>query len=366
MTDIINVTVPGKLFIAGEYAVLEENRRAVVTAVDRYMKGTIEASSQYVLSLPQAGFPHIRFDIRGDAVIFEKPDEKLNFIHDALLLFHRFLREHGIEARPFQLTVTSELDHPSGKKLGLGSSAAIVVTAITALLNFYKGENIRPEKELIYKLSAISHYLTQGNGSCADIAASTYGGWLSYTMFRPDWLLDRLREGTDISDLAEACWPGLSIEQITPPTGLNFIAGWTKEAASTAPMVERVQKLRTTNRPVYRDFLDRSGQAVAALIDSFHRSDLEGAIKSLRDNRNALKELGEYAGVEIETPALKKLITAANRYGSGKSSGAGGGDCGIAFVRNEADIELLKKDWRKQDILPLPVQVSTAGAQPSE
>ena len=53
----------------------------------------------------------------------------------------------------------------------------------------------------------------------------------------------------------------------------------------------------------------------------------------ITENRKLLVGLSSLTGVTIETPALKKLCDLAETYrGAAKSSGAGGGDCGIVIV----------------------------------
>lgn len=364
--SVIHVKVPGKLFVAGEYAVLEPDQTAIVIAVDRYINGSIEEDTQYTLSLPQLGYPELHFQINNNEVVFDIEDEKFIFVKNALSLFYQLLLEKGIHPNPFRLTVMSELDDNSGKKFGLGSSAAIVVTVMTALLNFYRNEKLIPKKEFIYKLSAIVHYQTQGNGSCADIAASTYGGWLSYQMFCPEWLLGEIQKGTSLTELLHKEWPRLHIHSLKPPKKLSLAVGWTKQSAKTAPMVKNIQKLGHNNRGVYETFLQKSKHAVMLIIESFQHNDLKGAIAGMRQNRLAIQELGQKLNVPIETDELKKLIEVANNYGSGKSSGAGGGDCGIAFIEDKAFLDQLFAEWEKLDILPLPLHVSELGAMPSE
>ncbi|WP_033827047.1 phosphomevalonate kinase [Bacillus andreraoultii] len=365
-SSTIHVQVPGKLFVAGEYAVLERDQLAIVLAVNRYMTGTIQEASKHTISLPQLGYDEIHFEVKKGEVFFSQNEKKFPFVRNALSIFYQFLYEVGISPRPFRLTVTSELDDKTGKKFGLGSSAAIVVTVITALLNFYQCKMIRPSKELIYKLSAIIHYQTQGNGSCADIAASTYGGWLSYQMFQPDWLIGELEGGTSLNELVKMDWPSLYIKRISAPSRLSFAVGWTKTAASTAPMVSHVQKLKEEAPSLYEEFLLGSRRAVLQILDSFKRDDIDGAIEGFAENRRVLKKLSAYAKVDIETPALKKFIEIANKYGSGKSSGAGGGDCGIAFVKDRQHIDFMLKEWRDANIEPLGLQLSNYGAIPSE
>lgn len=62
----------------------------------------------------------------------------------------------------------------------------------------------------------------------------------------------------------------------------------------------------------------------------------------------ALQKLGEHVSFAIETKELKKLIDIANKYGGGKSSGAGGGDCGIALVKTMDCLKRLPMNGRSQ------------------
>jgi phosphomevalonate kinase len=356
---IHHIKVPGKLMIAGEYSVLEPDRRAIVVAVNRYMNAEIKKNERNLLSLPQLGLNNVTWDSDGVEVNFSSSDSKLTFIRNAISTFNSFIEENSIHPRPFSLLITSELDDISGKKYGLGSSAAVVVTTITSLFKFYE---LQPTAELIYKLSAIAHFKTQGNGSCADIAASTYGGWIQYAAFTSTWLLDELRKETPIRKIVEQRWPSLLIANITPPRDLILCVGWTGNVASTAPMVTKINQLRGSRPTEYVNFIESSEKAVSKLIESFEKNDVKSAITSLRQNREAIKQLSDSAKVNIETPKLKTLIQLANKYGSGKTSGAGGGDCGIAFVQDEKDAKHLHNEWNLEDILPLHLHVSKYGA----
>src|SRR5690625_6487725 len=80
------------------------------------------------------------------------------------------LSEKSITLDNITLTIKSELDDESGVKYGLGSSAAVVTSVISALLTQFLPEE--PSAMLIFKLAAISHVKTQGSGSGADVAAS--------------------------------------------------------------------------------------------------------------------------------------------------------------------------------------------------
>ncbi|MRH44439.1 phosphomevalonate kinase [Aquibacillus halophilus] len=361
MPNEYQVRVPGKLFIAGEYAVLDPGQLAIVVAVDRYMTATIKESNDNLLSLPQLNLSLVTWTGSGENVTYNVSDSRLRFIQHTISVVEQYLQGKEIKLQPLHLEITSELDDQSGSKYGLGSSAAVVVSVVTSMLNFYKSESFQISHELIFKLSAIAHVKTQGNGSGADIAASTFGGWICYTAFQADWLIEELEDGKTIENLIKEDWPNLMIEAIIPPTDLRLCVGWTGSEASTAPMITKVQALRENQPTIYQNFLKESSSAVANLVESFKHEDVVGAILSMKQNRNALTKLSRQANSIIETPMLTKLAEIAENFGSGKTSGAGGGDCGIAFVQGAEQEEYLRHAWQVEKILPLELKVSKEG-----
>ncbi|CAM3044959.1 phosphomevalonate kinase [Filibacter tadaridae] len=357
-----HIRVPGKLFIAGEYAILEPRGQSIVVAVDRYIEATIKPCEVNRLSLPQLGLDSIIWTADGHTIHFSESSQKLRYVQYAITTFNQFLQERLVGLQPFSLTITSELDDVSGKKYGLGSSAAVVVTVITAMANLYEHYTGKPTALLIYKLSAIAHIQAQGNGSCADIAASTYGGWLHYTAFQSDWLLAELKDGTPLHSLMTMSWPNLEIMTITPPEELRLCVGWTGSDISTGPMINHIHHLQEHQPLLYSKFLDRSEKAVSRMVTGFKNKNYLEALSSLSQNREALKSLGEDGDVPIETPTLKRLIQIADKYGGGKTSGSGGGDCGIAFVNEEHKAEQVYIEWLLEGIMPLRLSVSETGA----
>lgn len=354
------VKAPGKLMIAGEYAVIEPGCPAVVAAVDRYITIEVKESTENLFSLPQIGIPHAAWRVENGEVRFDHDDSKLRFIQNALAVFYRLLTEKSIPLRPLHITVTSELDDPAtGQKYGLGSSAAILSAVLAALLHAHQG--MPDTKEAIFKLAAVAHLKTQGNGSGADLAASVYGGMLKYAAFRPDWIFSRLEAGCTISELLAETWPHLDISKLELPPGLIFCTGWTGKAVATGPMVERIGKLREAATETYTAFLQESTAAVDKLAESFMQQDAAGVFESIRQNRRALQKLEAAAHTAIETAPLKQLADIAGRFGAGKSSGSGGGDCGIAFAAGEEKAAALKAAWEAAGITPLALHISKKG-----
>lgn len=358
---MINIKVPGKLMIAGEYAVLEKNQKCIVAAINRYVEGSIEPSIKNQLFLPDIKLEDVFFEIKDGNVEFSIEDLRLSFLRSSISIVVRFLKENSIELIPFKLSIKSQLDDASsGKKYGLGSSAAIVVAAVSSILALHNKDEFL-NHDTIFKLSAIAHLKTQGNGSGADIAAGVYGGWLEYSAFDSKWLLNELESSDKIKDIVEKPWRNLVIRKLTPPSELKLVVGWTKETASTSPMIRKVDNFKKESPHIYKEFLKESSIAVDNLIKAFDDNSFEDSISSLSENRKALKNFGEVAGIPIETKKLTDLCSIGEGYGSAKSSGAGGGDCGIAFLKGDYKKQELYRAWEKADIEPLDLEISEAG-----
>ncbi|SEN87763.1 phosphomevalonate kinase [Amphibacillus marinus] len=351
------VRAPGKLFVAGEYAITEPNQDSIVVAVDRFLEIDIQSSRSNRLDLPQMGLTDISWKVEKGLVKFSEPDKRLHFIKHIIETINGL----GVEVMTSQLLITSELDDRSGLKYGLGSSAALSVALVTALLKYSNVATIVEQPLTIFKLAAIAHLRAQGNGSCADIAAATYGCWLNYRSFDRHWLDEQLAQGVTVPELIEKEWPSLCITPIALPANLYFLIGWTKQAANTSSMVNDVQALKQQNLASYQAFLSDSNKVVKQIIRGFNEESVELVLTGIKQNRQLLKQLGQVSGVNIETEQLTMLIDIADAFGAAKTSGAGGGDCGIAFVNQADQAEQVKLLWKESGIEPLRLCVSTVG-----
>jgi phosphomevalonate kinase len=353
------IRVPGKLMIAGEYAVLEPHQDAVVAAVNRYLTVTLKPSPENRLCLPGLQIPDVTWTYSGSDVHFSSDDRRLRFIAMAFATVTQYLGGHAAGHQPFCLTVGSDLDDAAGRKYGLGSSACVVVAVVAALLpQFAGGASI----ETLFKLAAIAHFRAQGSGSGADVAAATFGGWIRYGSFGPDWLSQRLQSATPIADIVQGDWPYLAIERLPPPPDLRLCVGWTGKPAATAPLIQAVQQLRDREPGLYQDFLARSREAVQGFLRGMRTGDTPLVLSAVHQNRTALARLGQKAGILIETPELAVLADLAEALGgAGKPSGAGGGDCGLAIMTQAQNVRALHGQWQANGVQPLPLRVSDTG-----
>lgn len=347
--------------VAGEYAVLEKNHTLVAMAVDRFVYATITEQADQVLDLENLDMYSVPWTFIDGTVTFAQGSKRLRFVHQAMEVTFRYLVEQDIPIRSFSLAVRSELDDTSGVKYGLGSSAAVTTAVVAAILEAHLGKT--PERELLFRLSAIAHVRTQGNGSGADIAASVYGGMIEYTSFQADWLLASDAQASSLTELVHVDWPYASIAPIAVPDRIHMYVGWTGSPASTVRLVDQLLLLKETNNHIFNAFLTKSEQAVQLFLQGLKENDVSRIFQGIQSNHDILAQVGVDASVPVETPLLGSLSAIARDVGgAGKLSGAGGGDCGIAFLTGEHQKEKLFQKWQQANITPLHIHMTTEGA----
>ena len=351
---------PGKLYIAGEYAVVEPGHRAVLVAVNRFITVRITPCS------PAGGYAGtIRSQLydTGSRPWRHRPQDGLaeavggddDYVISAIRVVEALVAEGGGRLGSFNLGISSELDEADGRKLGLGSSAAVTVATVRAVAGFY---GLSLEDSRVYKLAMLASDAVQPIGSGGDIAASAVTGWVDYASPDRVWLRRaRQRAGAGgMSDLVEADWPGLSVRRLPPPS-LRLQVGWTGAPASTPALVADVQT-RSHGADDYTVFLRDSQDCLARLITAIEDDDVARIMRQIARNRALLAGLSRIGGRTIETTELSRLVEIALDHGAtAKSSGAGGGDCGIALCPPATDLVALRAAWETAGIRPLDLSV---------
>ena len=369
---MIKVSAPGKICIAGEWAVLEVGNPLIVAAINKRVFAKIKESRDefFYISIKDFGIKDLKASFIKNELKFDrklKKREKIGtiFIKPAIELALRYFGK----IKPFEIETAGEevVIRAKGrvKAIGFGSSSASVVATIGGLFKFY-GEDIekKESKEKIYKLSSIAHYLAQGKvGSGFDIAASTFGGVLIYKRFDPQWLKNQFNKKKDLKEIIEENWPAFYIEPLEIPNDFNLLLGWTGESSSTSKMVKELNQWKEKNKSVYRKTITLIKDLVEELIKAWKSNDKARILKLIRKNEDYLRDLGEQSGLNIETETLLRLSKIANENGgAGKLSGAGGGDCGIAITfNNKENSDRIKKEWNKNGIHFIDTALSLKG-----
>ena len=357
----ITSKAPGKLFIAGEYAVVEPGHGAIIAAVSRYLTVTIDETTS-VGTLTSTQNPDVVVEwTRENEQFRAKGDHPYKLVEEAILVAEQYVRECGILTNAlYSLSITSELDDAKrGIKYGLGSSGAVVVATIQAVLDFYETPRT---PLLIYKLSVLTNLRLSQRGSFGDIAASSFGGMVYYTSPDRSDLLIKLQSQT-IKEICDNDWKDLLIERLPEIPDFTLLVGWTGQVAITDSLIQATEKKRkvATDSAFYKEFLVKSHAIVHGLQTAWNKQDIPALQEGIRSNRALLNEFAQVMQLEIETPALQTLCNLAEQNGAcAKTSGAGGGDCGICFTQNETERQQIETQWAKAQIQVLPIAIAEA------
>ena len=309
----------GKLYWAGEYAILEPGQLALIKAIPIYMTAEIKASNDYRLYSDMFSYS---VDLR--------PDSSYALIQETVALVEKYMTDQGIELQPFSIDIRGKMER-EGKKFGLGSSGSVVVLVIKAMLAFYERA---AERELLFKLASAVLLKRGDNGSMGDIACIVSEDLVLYQSFNRETVAQWL-EKEDLKTVLARDW-GFSISSVEPALKFDFLVGWTKEVAVSSHMVKQIKNHMDAS------FLQASKETVANLVKALQVGQEETIIDLLEQASQLLEGLSS----DIYTPSLRQLKDASRDLKAvAKSSGAGGGDCGIALSFDQDSTTLLKKRW---------------------
>ena len=321
---MIAVKTCGKLYWVGEYAILEPGQLALIKAIPIYMKGEIAFSDSYRIYSDM-------FDFAADLT----PNPAYSLIQETIALMNDFLANRGQTLRPFSLEIRGKMER-EGKKFGLGSSGSVVVLVVKALLALY---NLSIDQELLFKLASSVLLKRDDNGSMGDLACIVAEDLVLYQSFDRKKIAAWLEE-ENLATVLERDW-GFSISQVQPAPECDFLVGWTKEVAVSSNMVQQIKQNINPN------FLTSSKATVTALVEALEQGKIENIIEQVETASQILEGLSP----DIYTPSLRQLKEASQDLQAvAKSSGAGGGDCGIALSFDVQSTETLKNRWANLEI----------------
>ncbi|MHA1186998.1 MAG: mevalonate kinase [Candidatus Heimdallarchaeota archaeon] len=279
---IIRSSAPGKLILFGEHA-SSRNKPSIIFAVNRRLHVLLETKQRednsILISSETFGIKEAKY-----------PSDKLDLVSEAIKIF---LTETKNKEESFDLTITSDIP------AGFGSSAAVIVSVLGVLDEFY---HTKLSREEFLELGLKINYSVKGYGSGLDIASAIYGGLIYY---QKDQFVEEL-----------------------PFEHLDFIVGNTGVNAPSGPIVESVREFEK-NKPskakvIFSCVQNIVEQAKDAILN--HEEEVLGELMDC--NQKFLKDLG------VSSEILEELIAAAKEAGAfgAKLSGAGKGDNMIAII----------------------------------
>ncbi|MFH2019418.1 MAG: mevalonate kinase [bacterium] len=297
-------SAPGKLMVYGEHAVVY-GHPCIVTAVDQRVRVIVEPNGEGEIHIcsPNVGLDEYHKSL--ERLGKDDVPKSMSFVeHLIKRMYLKYKLKEGIR-------VTTESDFST--QFGFGSSAAVTVALTKGISEYF---NLKLDNKTIFREAYGAVLDVQGVGSGFDVAASVYGGTLYYVT--PGKVIEKIFEGE-----------------------LPMVVGYTGIKADTPTIVRQVAELRRQEKWVDAVMGDISDLVKQVKI-WFKSKEIEQLGKLMNMNQELLQTLN------VSSKELDKLISAARKAGAygAKLSGAGGGDCMIAFVGKDNKrkvIEQIKK-----------------------
>lgn len=330
-------SAPGKLIIFGEYAVIE-GAPAIATAVDVRAGASVSVcegpDSLLFDALNGQSYPFFVDSGHGLQWRDRSPGARGTILEAVFATLrdriparvssgHRF----SIDTDAFYIGMDG-----SSSKLGLGSSAAAMVALVGAVMDCAGIAATDTER---FEICCAAHRTFQGGqGSGIDIATSLTGGVVRIRSVETD----------AVPEIDDVGWP----------EGLFMLPVWSGSSASTTELLGRFNHYRESEPAEFRDHLARLKTLAEKADKAWSDRDVTTLLETLAAYDSALRSLDRDGAVGIDTDTHGALRALSARHGAiYKTSGAGGGDFGIALSDSPTVIESLDSALKDRGYLVL-------------
>lgn len=323
---MLTVTTCGKLYLAGEYAVLTPGYSALIKNIEIRMTASISKSKRYKLVSDM-------FDYAWD--LSPDPNTSYDLLSQSVLIMEEYLTALGYQISPFHLDITGKMEK-EGKKIGIGSSGSVVILTLKAMAALYQIELTADD---LFRLASYILIKRGDNGSMGDLACIAYEQLIYYRSFDRENLAKLIAKESLLTVL-NADWH-YEIIPIKSALPIQFLVGWTKRPAISSQMISQVKE------HIDVSFLRNMEKAVQGLRQSL----VNGNKKDIIVHFNQASDLLENLSNLIYTKKLQELKDATIGIDAiAKSSGAGGGDCGIALAFEKNAAKKVITAWSEKNI----------------
>ena len=341
---IITNQTCGKLYIAGEYSILTAGQSAIIKNINLFMTSKINFADKYTIFSDMFDYTITLEKTAFDKKASQNFDKNYSLICETISVMTEYLKFQNLEIEPFNLEINGKMEIDN-KKLGIGSSGSVVVLTIKSILSLY---NLKVSKEILFKLSSYVLLKRGDNGSMGDIACISYESLIFYKSFDRKKISELIKNET-LENILKTNWNYEISELQFNKNNLNcnFLVGWTKEPAISSNLINIVKS------SIDENFLKDVENIVQDLRIAMKNGDKPMIKKCINKNGKLLQNLNE----NIYSQKLLKLVNSAQKLDiCAKSSGAGGGDCGIALSFNKNDTKTIIDRWEKFGIELLYVE----------
>ena len=307
------VIAPGKIFLVGEYAVLDEGC-AVLAAI------SLHAKSQFIPRLE--GMPPMVTEL------VRRTKVELGEAAAAL-------PPGGVLANTDEFKLGCAVG-------GLGSSAAIAVATVGAVYEAL-GLAVEERRPEILTLADAGRRAIQGDvGSGADAVAATFGGLVQITRHK-----DTLP----------------SIDRLAPPADLHLVLFSAGRSISTRQMTTGLREYARHEPVAFEHAMTNLREIAHRFVAEVSAAHATGAVVAAGKYGEELAKLSVAASVPILTEAFTLASGLARQYGGiAKPAGAGGGEIGVALFATPEAADLFKRACC-QPLVPLAGAIEPFGVR---
>jgi phosphomevalonate kinase len=294
-----DLRIPGKLMLAGEYAVVRAGGRALAVAVGELVHAEVL----------QTGPAHVQLHAFGQTWRVEPGDEAQGLAGFTALALRWLADNQGVTLRrSVRMDVAGAI---GGHKVGLGTSAAVTVATVRAVLE--SAGLTWAAADVASAARAIHDLAQQPAGSGYDVTTIAHGGVIAYRR-TPD-----------------------RAERLQWPDGLHAAALFSGTPASTGIALRR-QGLPT-------EHLDALQQACDRLLIAWPygaRAALDGLLRC-----QAAFDAAATVDPHLRSEAVDSLRSLVESSGCvARTSGAGGGDCVLALSDHPERVQAAVTAWQ--------------------
>lgn len=294
---MIVAEAPGKLVVLGEYAVLR-GAPALVMAVDRRCRAEISPSADERCHLHVSAPESVEMSLTTGS-------------SSGVALVDLVAADASAGASAWRASLDSRSFFVNGTKIGIGSSAAALTVWYAAWLKFHGLARVAPDADSLQRLIRLHRDFQGGSGSGLDVAASLFGGAITY-------------------ELSPESVP--LVGSVGLPNSVRFATVFTGRPASTRNFVAAFDAWLVERPTEAKEKLQALKRVSAQGCVAARENDANALLVAISEYGTQLRDLGEQIGAEIVTAEHRELTRNAAEYGVVyKVSGAGGGDLGIAF-----------------------------------
>ena len=303
-------TAPGKVFLSGEYLVLEGGSAIILSTKQRSSVSIENHDKPYNLFYSSVLDQYFEFSVNDNFKVDWVENDPQSFG----LLVSLAICQLKVKLSKSLISIDTNEFYSNGKKIGLGSSASIASAIISALDEYF---NLQlSESEKLQKALNI-HALSQDNfGSGLDVITS---------------YADCGVVECNLKMANELKWRSLKW-----PSDLYIKGVITSDQSSTKIMIEKYNHGKDSNQIFFKQLYSEINHLLNKISTAWDTQNSAKILELMGEYKSFIKQLNEKFNLGIFSDEHKRLIDLARSadifY---KPSGAGGGDLGLVITNSE-------------------------------